>query len=101
MQSPAYNSKYANSLPDIKDKVAVAGNDPGQILDILLADAEYDFGSGAWFLTTQCSESVREALRSGSQEGWEGYISGCVGTEADEGRRGYWESAVKALGVGS
>lgn len=99
MQSPAYNAKYASSIPAISDKVAAANGDAGQILDILLADEEYDFGSGAWFLTTQCDQSVRQALQSGNEEGWSGYISGCIGTDANEGRKGYWESAVKALGV--
>lgn len=101
MQSPSYNAKYASSIPAISDKVSAANGEAGQILDILLADEEYDFGSGAWFLTTQCEQSVRETLQSGSEEGWQGYISGCVGTEANEGRRRYWESAVKALGVSS
>lgn len=101
MQSPSFNAKYASSIPAISDKVSAANGDAGQILDILLADKEYDFGSGAWFLTTQCDQGVRESLQSGSEEGWEGYISGCVGTEANDGRRGYWESAVKALGVSS
>ncbi|ODM20412.1 hypothetical protein SI65_03465 [Aspergillus cristatus] len=99
MQSPSYNAKYAESIPAISDKVSAANGDAGQILDILLADEEYDFGSGAWFLTTQCDQGVRQALQSGSEEGWSGYISGCVGTDANEGRKGYWESAVKALGV--
>lgn len=98
MQSPTYNLKYAKSLGKIRDKVAAAKGDKGQILDLLLADKEYDFGSGAWFLTTQCKDGVREKLQSGSVEGWEGYVTGCVGTQANEGRKGYWKKAVEALG---
>ena len=97
MQSPTYNVKYAHSLHSIKDKVQATHDDKGQILDLLLADKEYDFGSGAWFLTSQCGRDVREGLQSGSEEGWKGYITKCVGTEASEGRRGYWKKAVEVL----
>lgn len=98
MQSPSFNLQYAKSLDKIRDKVAEAKGDKAQILDLLLADKEYDFGSGAWFLTTQCQSGVREKLSSGSDEGWEGYVKNCVGTDANEGRKGYWKKAVEALG---
>lgn len=98
MQSPTYNNKYAHSIPLIADKVRQAGNDKAQLLDLLLADKEYDFGSGAWFLVSQCSEGVREGLNGGTEEGWEGYVRDCVGTEVSEGRRGYWRRAVEVLG---
>lgn len=97
MQSPDYNIKYAHSLSAIRDKVQQTHDDKGQILDLLLADKEYDFGSGAWFLTSQCARDVRAGLQSGSEEGWEGYITKCVGTEANEERRGYWKKTVEAL----
>lgn len=98
MQSPTYNNKYAHSIPLIADKVRQAGNDKGQLLDLLLADKEYDFGSGAWFLVSQCSDVVRESLKERGEEGWEGYVKDCVGTEANEERRGYWKRAVEVLG---
>lgn len=97
MQSPAFNAKYAKSIGAIRDKVAEAKGNKEQILDLLLADKEYDFGSGAWFLTSQCSEDVREQLQSGSEEGWQAYITQCVGTQANEERKGYWQKAAKAL----
>lgn len=96
MQSPAYNKKYATSIPSLKIKVSQSAN-AGEVLDLLLANKEYDFGSGAWFLTTQCSGDVRTALQKGDEQGWEGYITGCVGTEASQGRKAYWERAVGAL----
>lgn len=97
MQSPEFNTKYAQSITEIQDEVCKASGDVGQILELLLANEEYDFGSGAWFLTTQCKEDVRNQLQSGSEEGWERYITECVETEANADRKGYWEKAVEAL----
>lgn len=63
MQSPTYNKKYATSIPSLKDKSQCVN--AGEVLDLLLANKEYDFGAGAWFLTTQCSSDVRTALQKG------------------------------------
>jgi hypothetical protein len=98
MQSPSYNKKYASSIPALKDQVAKVG-DPADLLDLLRGDETYDFGSGAWFLTTQCSKDVRAKLQDGSESGWQMYISDCVGTSVTDERKEYWERAVKALGV--
>ncbi|KAF4263768.1 hypothetical protein CNMCM8812_006497 [Aspergillus fumigatus] len=99
MQSPAFNAKYAASLPALADKLKDVSGDPAGVLDLLLSNEEYDFGSGAWFLTTQCSQDVRSELQSGSQGGWEKYINSCVGTDANEERKAYWMRAVQALGA--
>lgn len=100
MQSPSYNKKYASSLPALKTQLPKVSNDPAALLDLLRNDETYDFGSGAWFLTTQCSSEVRKQLQSGSESGWQMYISDCVGTSVTDERKQYWEKAVKALGVG-
>ncbi|CAG7996557.1 unnamed protein product [Penicillium nalgiovense] len=99
MQSPAFNKKYASSLPELKDKLPSVSNSPAELLDLLRSDSATDFGSGAWFLTTQCSKNVRTALADGSETGWQRFISDCVGTSVTEERREYWERAVKAIGV--
>ncbi|KAJ6092148.1 hypothetical protein N7467_004117 [Penicillium canescens] len=99
MQSPSYNKIYASSLPALSDKLASVSNDPAALLDLLRNDGTYDFGSGAWFLTTQCSKEVRTALAAGDESGWSRYISDCVGTSVTDERKEYWERAVKALGV--
>ncbi|KAJ5475912.1 hypothetical protein N7475_001641 [Penicillium sp. IBT 31633x] len=99
MQSPSFNKKYASSLPALKDKLPSVSNSPADLLDLLLSDGAIDFGSGAWFLTTQCSQEVRAALADGSESGWQRYISDCVGTSVTEDRKAYWERAVKALGL--
>lgn len=70
---------------------------PADLLDLLRGDGATDFGSGAWFLTTQCSEEVRAALADGSESGWRRYIADCVGTSVSEERKAYWERAVEAL----
>lgn len=99
MQSPAYNKKYAASIPALDDKIAKVADSPADLLDLLRDNETYDFGSGAWYLTTQCSKDVRSALQTGSETGWQRYISDCVGTSVTDERKEYWERAVKALGV--
>lgn len=101
MQSPSFNKKYASSLPDLKSKIARVASNPADLLDLLRDNHGYDFGSGAWFLTTQCSKEVRTALQAGDEEGWQRYISDCVGTSVTDERKEYWQRAIKALGVNS
>lgn len=99
MQSPSYNKKYASSLPSLADQLPAVSNSPADLLDLLRANEAFDFGSGAWFLTTQCPADVRSALQKGDETGWSRYISDCVGTSVTDERKAYWERAVKALGV--
>ncbi|KAL2871280.1 uncharacterized protein BJX67DRAFT_157907 [Aspergillus lucknowensis] len=99
MQSPTFNKEYAASIPALEGRFQSVKDDPAAVLDLLLEDAENDFGSGAWFLTTQCADAVRRGLQSGTEQGWRGFIVDCVGTEANEARKGYWVSAVNALQV--
>ncbi|KAJ5628434.1 hypothetical protein N7490_010662 [Penicillium lividum] len=98
MQSPAFNKKYANSIPALKDQISKVADSPADLLDLLRGDETYDFGSGAWFLTTQCSGDVRTALQSGDESGWQRYITECVGTSVTDERKEYWQRAVEALG---
>ncbi|KAL2829109.1 hypothetical protein BJY01DRAFT_261373 [Aspergillus pseudoustus] len=99
MQSPTFNVKYAASIAATRDQAEAVGDAPDAVLDLLVAVPEYDFGSGAWFLTTQCEEPVRTALQSGSKSGWSAFIVNCVGTDANDARREYWAKAVEALGA--
>lgn len=96
MQMPPVNLKYAQSIPEL---ASAGSGDPVQVLRLLTSNDDYDFGSGSWFLATQCPDSVRSGLKTGSQEGWEAYISSCVGTTATPDRQAYWERAKKALGM--
>ncbi|CRG88823.1 hypothetical protein PISL3812_05858 [Talaromyces islandicus] len=96
MQSPAFNRQYALSIAEIKDQVS-AEDDVSATLDLLLGDARWDFGSAAWFLTTQCSDAVRQGLRQGDEAGWEAYISQCVGATVTDERTAYWRRATNTL----
>jgi hypothetical protein len=101
MQSPAFNKKYAKSISKLKSKVSFMESSPADLLDLLRENETYDFGSGAWFLTNQCSKDVRSALQDGSETGWKKYITDCVETTVTDERKEYWERAVRALGVKS
>ncbi|KAL9022145.1 MAG: hypothetical protein Q9185_000659 [Variospora sp. 1 TL-2023] len=99
MQYPEYNLKYAQSIPELKDKLAAAGTDPKAVLALLTANGAYDFGSAAWFLKTQCSDTIRGGLKSGSLAGWQAYITQCVQTTVTPDRQAGWEKVAKALGL--
>lgn len=102
MQSPDFNTKYAESItdPDIKSKVAGVSNDKAALVKLLNTKDDVSFGSGAWFLTTQCPKDVRAALAKGDEAGWKKYITdkGCVGTTVTDERKYYWGNATLALG---
>ncbi|KAL5334777.1 hypothetical protein BJX70DRAFT_346567 [Aspergillus crustosus] len=99
MQSPAFNKEYAASIPALSERFEEVQDQPGAVLDLLLEDLSLDFGSGTWFLTTQCEKSVREGLQKDGETGWESFVVDCVGTEANEERKDYWVKAVEALGA--
>lgn len=93
MQSPALNALYAASLG------LPSTGTPETVAEEVEAD-EYTFGSAAWFVVSQCPLAVRERMWSGEKQGWEDYLTGCVGTSVEEGRVEYWERALAALGSG-
>ncbi|EER43739.1 conserved hypothetical protein [Histoplasma capsulatum var. duboisii H88] len=99
MQMPDNNAVYADSLDEIKDELAKVKGDVSAVLDLLLKSDDHDFGSAAWFMTTQCSPAVRKGLQSGSQEGWEDYLTKCIHTTVTQQRRDYWNWAKKAMKV--
>ncbi|KAE8144309.1 hypothetical protein BDV25DRAFT_171689 [Aspergillus avenaceus] len=99
MQSPAFNLEYAKSIVELSKDLASVSSNPEGVLNILLKNEAWDFGSGAWFLVNKCTQEVRTQLKSGSEAGWKGYISTCVGTEANQSRKEYWTRAMQALKV--
>lgn len=102
MQSAYFNVLYAQSIPALqKNYILGSGQSSDQLNAVraLLLDVDdYDFGSAAWFLTTQCSGTVRQGLEAGGRVGWETYLTKCVGTTATSDRDAYWQRAVHALG---
>ncbi|KAI9858545.1 MAG: hypothetical protein M1824_004281 [Vezdaea acicularis] len=97
MQMSTYNLAYAKSIPALAGPLAqVAATDLNGVLALVMAD-QYSFGSAAWFLTSQCGAGVRQGLQSGTQAGWQTYVSSCIGTTVTSDRMAYWTRAVQAL----
>ncbi|KAI4252309.1 MAG: hypothetical protein L6R42_008012 [Xanthoria sp. 1 TBL-2021] len=99
MQMPAFNMEYAKSIPALKDGLAKAGTDVKAVLALLTSNGEYDFGSAAWFMKTNCDEKVRSGLKTGTTDAWKMYITECIGTTVTADRQAGWEKAAKAMGV--
>ncbi|KAK3186552.1 hypothetical protein K4F52_004592 [Lecanicillium sp. MT-2017a] len=104
MQMANYNLLYAKSLDDVKDKVADIDSVDGlsddklnEILSLVTPD-EHNFGSGPWFLATQCGGEVRESLKKDIDAGFEAYM-GCVGVTVTDERRAYLTRAKAAFGL--
>lgn len=101
---PEYNLQYAQWLANTcancgvsqaeVEKAKAAGVDA--VLELVNGDL-WGFASAAWFLGTQCGEEVGEGLAAGTEDGWEAYLTGCVGTSVTEDRTAVWRKAI-ALG---
>ncbi|KAI0899457.1 hypothetical protein F4806DRAFT_492447 [Annulohypoxylon nitens] len=102
MQQFNYNLKYAQSIPELKDKIAGidanASDDKKNALLALVNADTYNFGSGPWFLTTQCTKDVQSALAKGDDAGFSAYM-GCVGVTITDDRKAYWTRAKTAFGL--
>ncbi|KAI0098754.1 hypothetical protein GGR51DRAFT_565455 [Nemania sp. FL0031] len=102
MQMISYNIEYANSIPELKSKVAALGDistpDKQNQLLALVTDDKYNFGSGPWFLTTKCSKDVVSGLEKGTDEAFAAYM-GCVGVTVTDDRKAYWTRAKQAFNL--
>ncbi|KAK7757145.1 hypothetical protein SLS62_000693 [Diatrype stigma] len=107
MQSYDFNVQYANSFPELKDKVAALGlpadgsasDDQKNQLLALVTDDKYNFGSAAWFLTTQCEPRYLQALGDATDAAWVDYLTTCVKTTDTDTRDALWKGAKAALGI--
>ena len=105
MQSGQYNVLYAQSIPTLTSSLTAITSTPGSddyknaVLELLIHDDTLDFGSGAWFLTSQCPSAVRSQVQAGTQTGFETYMLNCVGVPSDTARLAYWQRGIKALNV--
>ncbi|KAK2065076.1 hypothetical protein LY76DRAFT_384712 [Colletotrichum caudatum] len=108
LQMPKYNLMYALSIPELKDKAAeiAAGATDGAslsddqknaVLDLVLPD-DYSWGSGPWFLATQCDQDVRDGLAAGTVKGFTLYME-CIGTSGTQDRVEYWARAKAAFNM--
>lgn len=103
MQMAKYNLMYAKQIDGVKDQVkgvssvdGLTDDELNAILALVTPD-EYNFASGAWFLTTQCDKGVRELLNSDPDKGYQAYMD-CIGTEMTDDRLAYWSRAKDAFG---
>ncbi|MCJ1408869.1 hypothetical protein MMC19_002946 [Ptychographa xylographoides] len=107
MQSAQLNIIYASSIPNLASAVAaitsyapvneLSAVQLNEVRALLTSNDVYDFGSAAWFMTTQCSANVRSGLQTGTLAGWQAYIGECVGTTTTPARQAIWESAIQVL----
>ncbi len=102
MQMFDFNLLYAQSIPALAAPLAAIGavaTDPqrDQVLALVTPD-EYNFGSGPWFLTTQCAPTVAADPASGSDAAFAAYMA-CIGTSLTAERQDYWVRAKTAFGV--
>ena len=100
---PNFVAEYVQSIPALASGLVAAQGDVTKILDLVENDT-YGFGSAAWFYATQCTEGVKDGLRSGGQQGWEAWLTQCVGVSSTEGtgstsRLAYWQRACQALDI--
>ena len=113
MQSATFNLLYARSVASLQPQLSLIVPDGAAdniaslppttlnaIRQLVLDDEVSDFGSAAWFLTTQCPPSIRQALQLQGEVGWMTYIQTCVGTTVTDDRKAYWLRAVAALNAG-
>lgn len=108
MQSFANNVDYANSFPELVDKVAAIGlpenhaeatKEQKNTLLALVTDDKYNFGSGPWYLTQHCEPKYLKALGDATDAAWTDYITGCVSTPDTPERDALWKAAKEALGL--
>jgi len=99
MQSPDYNLKYAKSLSALASVLPTAeAQGPDAVLALLVKYTNFDFGSAAWFLTTQCEPDVVSGLAAGTVAAYEGYVAGCVRGSPSDKRTAYFTKGMAVLG---
>lgn len=103
---PNYVLLYAKSIPALatplaaittSDSITGLSDDQLNAIRALVLPDAYTWGSGAWFLTTQCA-SARPALQAGGEAGFAAYMS-CLGVTATSDRLAYWTRANTAFGL--
>lgn len=106
MMMPNYVLLYAKSIPALatplaaittSDSITGLSDDQLNAIRALVLPDAYTWGSGAWFLTTQCA-SARPALQAGGEAGFAAYMS-CLGVTATSDRLAYWTRANTAFGL--
>lgn len=60
--------------------------------------SDHDFGSAAWYLTSQCDKDVVSGLSKPGTANFDAYL-GCIGATGSAQRTEYYTNALKAFGV--
>lgn len=66
---------------------------PVKVLALVNGD-RWGFASAAWFLMAQCDEEIVQGLATSTKEGWEAYLTVCVGTTVTDDRSAIWKKAI-------
>ncbi|KAI5254843.1 hypothetical protein E4T42_02130 [Aureobasidium subglaciale] len=101
MQTPVFNLKYARwlaanvtdsgiSMQQVEDAETEG---PVQVLALVNGD-RWSFASAAWFLATQCDEVIRLGLAAYTEQGWNTYLTECVGTTVTHERTSIWKKTI-------
>jgi hypothetical protein len=107
-QSAQYNLLYAKSIPELEPLVrefasadAMTPDQKTSMLTAIIADDQWNFGTGAWFITSQCPD-VLDQLASNADAGFDAYMV-CIGIPLEGGidpkRTEYWNNAKAAFKV--
>ncbi|GAP82637.2 hypothetical protein SAMD00023353_0101710 [Rosellinia necatrix] len=102
MQMANFNKEFALSIDALKEQATAIGDisnpdNANKILALVTAD-EYNFASGAWYLTTKCPE-VADSLRAATDAAFTDYMEKCVGVTMTPERAAYWARAKAAFGL--
>ena len=103
MIQPEWVAQYA-ATESFAAQAASLASDPAALLDLVNSGGDCKWATAAWFYCTQCSDGIKTGVQSGTQAGWEAFLSQCVGTDPSEGggdtsRLAYWQRAMSALGA--
>ena len=103
MMMPKFVLEYAASLPiaDQAQKIGGASDQAlTQVLKLLQDNPEYDFGSAAWYLSSQAGcQGARDAFAQKSPSAFQTYVTQCLETTTTQDRTDYYTRAVKAFGL--
>ncbi|EMD86593.1 hypothetical protein COCHEDRAFT_1115009 [Bipolaris maydis C5] len=101
MAMPSFVKSYAESVagPDAVAKAEAAGGDAGldAVLRLANCNDEKSFGSAAWFLSTQCTGSVRDGLATRGKSGWHDFLTTCVNTTVTAERDTRWLATAQVM----
>jgi len=90
------NGQNDPSLPPISNADIVNNTVKDNVLEKVLGN-DFSFATGAWFYQKQCDNATKQAVRSGSEDGWRQYIEHCVNTTVTEDRLDGWNKTTQAL----